>query len=145
MIIVTQPIYRWLTLTSLALNLLFAGIAIAIVTRTPTPPADYDVFAHFKRLSKTFPPTDADLLRDQINTNREAIKTAQLQYHAMQDQIRKTLRQDPFDLAAVRRGMANIRAAREDFDQVIQNMLAVIAPQMSSAGRHALADWPPVR
>ncbi|MGB7259959.1 MAG: periplasmic heavy metal sensor [Pseudolabrys sp.] len=145
MIIVTQPIYRWLTLTSLGLNLLFAGIAIAIVIRIPTTPADYDVFVHFERLSNTLPPADARLLRGQINASREAIKTAQMQYHAMQDQIRKTLRRDPFDLAAARAGMANIRVARENFDQVIQNAVAITAPQMSPAGRRALADWPPVR
>ena len=36
-------------------------------------------------------------------------------------------------------------AARQNFDQVVQGVFAGVATQMSAAGRHALADWPPGR
>jgi len=89
------------------------------------------------------PPADADLLRDQIKIDREAIEDAQTKYRTAQEVIRETLRQDPFDAGAMRAAMAKTRAARQNFDQVIQGVFAGAAAQMSSAGRHALADWSP--
>ena len=41
--------------------------------------------------------------------------------------------------------MAKTRDTRQAFDQVIQGVFANVAAQMSPAGRHALADWPPGR
>ena len=73
------------------------------------------------------------------------IEDAQTQYRAAQDQIRATLRHEPFDLEAMRAAMAKTRAARQTFDQVIQGVFAFSASQMSPAGRSALADWPPGR
>jgi uncharacterized membrane protein len=137
---------RWLLLGSLALNLFFVGVAVAIAIRAPAPPGwDRNVFVRVERLAATLPPADADLLRGQIRTDREAIEDAQTKYRSAQDVIRATLRQDPFDPAEMRAAMAKTRAARQNFDQVIQAMFAGAAAQMSSAGRHALADWPPGR
>jgi len=137
---------RWLLLGSLALNLFFVGVAVAMAIRSPAPPAwDRNVFVRVERIAATLPPTDADLLRSQIVANREAIQDAQTKYETARDTIRATLRQDPFDPAAMRAAMANTRAARQTFDQTIQGVFAGLAAQMSSAGRHALADWPPGR
>lgn len=137
---------RWLLLCSLALNLFFVGVAVAMAVRAPAPPAwDRDVFVRVERLAATLPTADADMLRAQIAAHRDTIKTTQAAYHAAQDQIHATLRQDPFDLNAMRADMARTRAARQAFDQVIQGVFADLAAQMSPAGRHALADWPPGR
>jgi len=137
---------RWLLLGSLALNLFFVGVAVAMAVRSPAPPAwDRNVLVRVERIAATLPPADADLLRSQIAANRETIEDAQTKYRTAQDSIRATLRQDPFDAAEMRAAMAKTRAARQNFDQVIQGVFAGLAPQMSSAGRHALADWPPGR
>jgi uncharacterized membrane protein len=137
---------RWLLLGSLALNLFFIGVATALAVRTPTPPSwDRNVFVRVERVAATLPPSDADLLRGQIKANREAIEDTQTKYRAAQDVIRETLRLEPFDIAAMGTAMAQTRAARQAFDQVIQSVFAGTAAQMSSAGRHALADWPPGR
>jgi uncharacterized membrane protein len=137
---------RWLLLGSLALNLFFVGVAFALAVRSPAPPAwDRDVFVRVERVAATLPPSDADLLRGQIKTNRAAIEGAQSNYRAAQDIIRETLRQEPFDPEAMRAAMAKTRTARQTFDQTIQGVFAGSASQMSSAGRHALADWPPDR
>ena len=58
---------------------------------------------------------------------------------------RETLRREPFDATAMRTAMTQTRAARQNFDQVVQGVFAGTAAQMSQAGRHALADWPPGR
>ena len=135
---------RWLLLGSLALNLFFVGVALAIAVRAPATPAwDRNVFVRVEHIADTLPAADADLLRGQINANRQLIEDSQTQYRAAQDQIRATLRREPFDLEAMRAAMAKTRAARQNFDQVIQGVFAFSASQMSPAGRSALADWPP--
>ena len=92
-----RPSSRWLLLGSLALNLFFVGIAIAMMVRSPAPSWDRNVFVRVERLAATLPPTDADILRGEINTNRTAIENAQAAYHAAQDSIHNVLRQEPFD------------------------------------------------
>ena len=137
---------RWLLLGSLALNLFFVGIALAMAIRAPVPPSwDRNVFVRVERIADTLPPADADLLRGQIQANRQRIEDSQTQYRGAQDQIREMLRHEPFDVEAMRAAMAKTRAARQNFDQVIQGVFAFSASQMSPAGRNALADWPPGR
>jgi uncharacterized membrane protein len=143
---ITRGSSRWLLLGSLALNLFFVGVALAMAIRAPAPPAwDRNVFVRVERIADTLPPADADLLRGQIKANRLLIEDSQTQYHSAQDQIRVTLRREPFDVEAMRAAMAKTRAARQAFDQVIQGVFAFSASQMSPAGRSALADWPPGR
>lgn len=137
---------RWLLLGSLALNLFFVGVALAMAIRAPAPPAwDRNVFVRVEHIADTLPPADADLLRGQITANRQLIDDAQRQYHTAQDQIHETLRHVPFEAEAMRAAMAKTRSARQNFDQVIQGVFAFSAAQMSQAGRSALADWPPGR
>ncbi len=138
---------RWLLLGSLALNLFFVGAAVALAVRGPAPvsPFDRDVFVRIDRLSATLPPADAAQLRAQIEANRAAIKATQRSYRAAQDLIRQALRREPFDPEAMRAAMSQTRAARQNFDQTIQGVVAQAAGDMSPAGRNALADWPPGR
>ena len=143
---VTRGSSRWLLLGSLALNLFFVGVAVAMAIRAPAPPAwDRNVFVRVEHIADTLPPADADLLRGQINANRQLIDEAQTKYHSAQDAIHEALRHEPFDVNAMRAAMAQTRAARQAFDQVIQGVFAFSATQMSPAGRQALADWPPGR
>ncbi len=137
---------RWLLLGSLALNLFFIGIAVALAIRAPAPTTwDRDVFVRTERLAATLPPADADILRGEINANRETIENAQTKYRSAQGTIRQALRQEPFDAEAMRMAMAGTRAARQTFDQAIQGVFARSAARMSPAGRKGLADWPPGR
>ena len=143
---ITRGSSRWLLLGSLALNLFFVGVAVAMAIRAPAPPTwDRNVFVRVERIANTLPPADADLLRGQINANRQLIDEAQTKYHSAQDAIHEVLRHEPFDVNAMRAAMAQTRAARQTFDQVIQGVFAFSAAQMSPAGRQALADWPPGR
>jgi uncharacterized membrane protein len=143
---ITRGSSRWLLLGSLALNLFFVGVAVAMAIRAPAAPAwDRNVFVRVEHVADTLPPADADQLRGQINANRQLIEDSQTQYHSAQDQIRVTLRDETFDVEAMRAAMAKTRAARQAFDQVIQGVFAFSASQMSPAGRSALADWPPGR
>jgi len=140
----TRGSIRWLLLGSLALNLFFVGVAVAMAIRAPAPSWwDQDVFVRVDRLAATLPQADGAALRTRIQSNHDAIQTAQGGYRTAQDAIRATLRQEPFDVEAMRTAMAKTRAARQNYDQVIQGVFANAAAQMSQAGRNALADWPP--
>jgi uncharacterized membrane protein len=137
---------RWLLLGSLALNLFFVGVAIAMAVRAPaTSYWDRNVFVRVERLAATLPPADADILRGEINANRAAITDTQTAYHQAQDSIHEALRREPFSADAMRAAMAKTRAARQAFDQTIQGVFAGIAGKISPTGRQALADWPPGR
>ena len=142
----TRDSSRWLLLGSLALNLFFVGVALAMAVRAPAPPSwDRNVFVRVERIAATLPPADADLLRGQIKANRDSIEDTQTKYQTAQDTIHATLRRQPFDADALRASMARTRLARQNFDQTIQGVFAGAATQMSPAGRAALADWPPGR
>jgi uncharacterized membrane protein len=137
---------RWLLLGSLALNLFFVGIAIAMAVRAPAPSYwDRNVFVRIDRLAATLPPADADILRGEVNANRAPIESAQTAYHTAQDHIREVLRQEPFDVETLRAAMAKTRTARLTSDQTVQGVFAVIAAKISPAGRQAMANWPPGR
>lgn len=142
----TQGSPRWLLLGSLALNLFFVGVAAAIAVRTPAPSYwDPNVFVRVERLAATLPPADADILSMQIKANHAAIDDTQTRYHSTRQQIHDLLRQEPFDVEAMRAAMAQTRAARLTFDQTVQGVFADIAAKISPAGRQALANWPPGR
>jgi uncharacterized membrane protein len=135
---------RWLLLASLALNLFFVGVAVAMAIRAPHHRAwDRNVFVRVEHIAATLPKADAAVLDKVVAANHAAIASAQTAYRSDQDAIRATLKREPFDEAAMRDAMAKMRAARQNFDQIIQGVYATAAGQMSAAGRHALADWPP--
>jgi uncharacterized membrane protein len=134
---------RWLLLGSLALNLFFIGVAVAMIIRAPAPPPKWDpnVFVRVEQLAQTLPPADADILRGAFQANHDRIEAAQSAYHDARSDIRETLRQDPFKVDAMRAAMAKTRAARQAFDQVIQGVFADAAPELSAAARRTVADW----
>ena len=136
------PPPRWLLLGSLAFNLFFIGVAAALLIRNPAP-QDRSMSARIERLAETLPTADADILRSRFQSNRAAVEGARDNYEAMRETIRQALRQEPFDAAAMRDSMAKTRAARQNFDTVMQGVIAAAAGDMSPAGRRKLAEWPP--
>ena len=137
---------RWLLLGSLALNLFFVGIAVAMAIRAPAPPTwDRDIFVRIERIASTLPAPDADLLRGDVKAQRQALQDAQHQFFTAREQIHAALRRDPFSAEDMRAAMTKTRAARQNFDQTLQGIFAEAASRMSNAGRNALADWPPNR
>src|SRR6478609_2503995 len=142
----TRGSSRWLLLGSLALNLFFVGIALAMVIRAPAPSYwDPNVFVRAERLAATLPPADGEILRKHIDANHVAIEDAQSKYHSARQHIHAVLRQEPFDVEAMRTATAQTRTARLNFDQTVQGVFADIAAKITPAGRQALANWPPGR
>ena len=133
---------RWLLLGSLALNLFFIGIVVAMFVRQPTP-VDRSISTRIERLAAALPGPDADILRRNYQMNRSTVDGARATYENSRDAIRKALRNQPFDASAMREAMTQTRTARQNFDQLLQGVIVAAAGEMSQAGRNRLADYPP--
>jgi uncharacterized membrane protein len=143
---------HWLLLGSLALNLFFVGAAGAVAYRytSPVPLApvtriDHNLVDRLNRVADGLPPTDGEAMRAQLRTDAVKIATAQADLRLSQDEVRRSLRAEPFDADAMRNAMAENHAAHERFDQVMHDMMAAAASKMSVVGRNKLADWPTQR
>jgi uncharacterized membrane protein len=143
---------RWLLLGSLALNLFFAGAAGAVAFRYSSPVPlttiahiDHSLANRLDRIAESLPPADAELLRTQLRGDAEKVASAQADLRLSQDDVRKSLRAEPFDADAMHMAMAENRTAHENYDQVLHDMIASAAAKMSVVGRTKLADWPAER
>jgi uncharacterized membrane protein len=133
---------RWLLLGSLALNLFFIGMAVAIFVRQPAP-VDRSISTRVERLAATLPAPDAEILRRNYQSNRAAVDGARAAYESSRDAVREALQHEPFDAPAMRSAMTQTRAARQAFDQVLQAVIVAAAGEMSQAGRNRLATYSP--
>lgn len=139
------PHWRWLLLGSLALNLFFFGAAGAVAIRLsgPVPLApvariDHSLAGRIDRIAARLPSADARVLRAQLRDEAVNVATAQADLRLAQEDVRKTLRAQPFDAAAMRAAMVASRVAHDKFDQVLHDTIAAAAAKMSNAGRATL-------
>jgi uncharacterized membrane protein len=143
---------RWLLPVSLTLNLVFAGAAGASFLRhseaVPLEPVTHMTRGAEQRLDRiatSLPASDAQIMRGAIRAEAAKVVAAQASLRLSQEDVRNSLRAEPFDPAAVRAAMAETSAARDNFDQVLHDLIASAAAKMSPVGRSKLADWPPPR
>ena|SRR5579862_3935906 len=143
---------RWLLLGSLTLNLIFAGAATVSLTRhsaavplEPVAHLSHGAEHRLDRIATTLPGPDAQIMRSFIRAQAAKVVAAQADLRVSQDDLRASLRAKPFNPAAVRAAMAETSAARDNYDQVLQDVIASAAAKMSPEGRSKLADWPPPR
>jgi uncharacterized membrane protein len=141
---------RYLLLGSLTLNLIFVGAAGAMAVQHSSAAAPLQPIAginhgyehHFNRIAASLPPGDAMIMREEFRAEAVKLAAAQAQIRLSQEAVRDSLRAQPFDPAAVRMAMAETSAARNDFFQLVHNMVAAATTKMSPTGREMLADWP---
>jgi uncharacterized membrane protein len=143
---------RWLLLGSLTLNLIFAGAAGAsyirhtgTVSLEPVTHMSQGAEHRLDRIATTLPEPDAKIMRSFIRAQAAKVVAAQTSLRLSQEDLRTSLRAEPFNPAAVRAAMAETSAARDNFDQILQEVIASAAAKMSPVGRSKLADWPPPR
>ena len=139
---------RWLLLGSLTLNLFFVGAAGAVAIRYsgPEPLAtvariDHSAAGRLDRIAAILPPADAQILRAQLRGDAVKVAAAQADVRLSEEDVRKSLRAQPFDAQAMRQAMARNRTARDNFDQALHDTIAEAATKMSVVGRTKLADW----
>jgi uncharacterized membrane protein len=137
--------HRALLFGSVALNLFFVGITVALLVRSPAPTPPRNVATRIEQLAQTLPPDDGAKLRGAYLREHTDVNAARAAYEKARDGIRAELRREPFDAAAMADAMSKTRAARQQFDLTLQGMIAAAAAEMSPAGRQAMADWPSSR
>ncbi|MFG1422359.1 periplasmic heavy metal sensor [Roseixanthobacter liquoris] len=142
---------RLLLVASLALNLFFVGLAVAVAfqeTReraaAPAPVAlDRSPAARIDRLAAALPPADAQALRARFQGTLGAIDAAQDASRVAQDKVRAALVAEPFDAAAADAALAQLREARRGLWRALHAVIIGAAGEMSAEGRARLASWVP--
>jgi uncharacterized membrane protein len=142
--------WRWLLIGSLALNLFFIGTIGALAVRhsiAPAQPAATErprtAAARIERIAAPLPAADADKLRTAFRAREAATEGARDALNKAFEQMQAALRAQPFDSAALRTAMAQMRSVRAPYDQAMQEIIMSAAADMSPEGRSRLADWPP--
>jgi uncharacterized membrane protein len=143
---------RWLLIGSLALNLFFVGTLVSLAARAymlPGQPVATErprtAAARIERLAAPLPAADAEKLRAAFRARETAAEGARDALNKAYEGAQAALRAEPFDPAALRAALAEARAARPAYDQVMQDILLTGASAMSVEGRKRLADWPSSR
>ena len=143
---------RWLLIGSLALNLFFIGTLGALALRHYVMPAQQaaterprTAAARIERLAAPLPAADADKLRIAFRAREGAAEGARETLNRAFDRIQAALRAQPFDSAQLRAALAEVRAARPGYEQVMQEIYLAAATTMSAEGRAKLADGPSPR
>jgi uncharacterized membrane protein len=143
---------RWLLVGSLALNLFFIGTIVSLVARSyvmPSQPTATErprtAAARVERLAAPLPAADAEKLRAAFRARESAAESARDTLNKAYERAQSVLRTEPFDPASLRAALAEARAARPAYDQIMQDILLTGATAMSPEGRNKLADWPSSR
>ena len=143
---------RWLLIGSLALNLFFIGTIVSLAARTYVMPAQTAAVerprtaaARMERLAASLPAADAEKLRAAFRAREGAAEGARDALNKAYERAQAALRAEPFDPGVLRTALADARAARPAYDQIMQDILLTGAIAMSSEGRTKLADWPASR
>ncbi len=140
--------WRLLLLGSLALNLFFVGAAGAVAIRYSGPAPlttvariDHSLAGRIDHIAAKLPPSDGELLRGQLRGEAIKVAAAQADLRLAQEDVRKSLRAQPFDADAMRAAMAESRTAHDNADRIVHDVIAATAAKMSAVGRVKLADW----
>src|SRR3954462_3425664 len=137
---------RWLLLGSLALNLFFVGTLVSLAARAymlPGQPAATErprpAAARIERLAAPLPAADADKLRAAFRARESAAEGARDVLNKAYERAQGVLKAQAFDAEALRAALAEGRAARPAYDQIMQEILIAGASAMSPDGRAKLA------
>lgn len=145
------PAPRRLLMASLALNLFFAGVGLAVALRGPPPPPppqaatpdDRSPRVRIDRLAATLPAADARLLLDRFRAEQGRLTAAEGVSRAAQERARAALSATPFDPAAADAALADLRNARRDVWSIVHGVILGAAQGMSREGRERIAAWVP--
>jgi uncharacterized membrane protein len=94
------------------------------------------------RLAATLPPDDAQIMRAEIGADAVKVATAQADLRLAREEVRNSLRAEPFDANALHAALQENHIALANFDAVLHDVIATAAARMSVEGRNRLADWP---
>src|SRR4051812_22228641 len=134
---------RWLLVGSLALNLFFIGTIVSLAARNyvmPSQPVATErprtAAARIERLAAPLPAADAEKLRAAFRARESAAEGAREALNKGYERAQGALRAEPFDPGSLRAALAEARAARPAYDQIMQDILLIGPTPMPPEGRH---------
>src|SRR5206468_9127724 len=137
---------------SRALNVCLSGTVLSRAARPsvmPWQPATTErprtAAARVERLAAPLPAADGENLRAAFRARESAAEGARDALNKAYERAQGALRAEPFDPGSLRAALADARAARPAYDQIMQDILLIGATAMSPEGRNKLADWPASR
>jgi uncharacterized membrane protein len=134
--------WRWGLVASVALNLFLVALVATHLLSHPRGGRRMAPVMRIDSLAATLPAPDGDKLRAALQARSGEIGAALDRFRAAQDEVRARLRSEPFDLAALKRAMAEAQGRHQVMEAAIQDLIAGAAAEMSAAGRDKLAVWP---
>lgn len=139
------PLSRWGLPASFALNLFLAGMVASRLLAPDFPPPPPPPERMVEEIAATLPVADAAILRQVFAAHAAALEEGHRQRRRTPERVRAVLAADPFDVAALRAAFAEGRDAFAALDRALEAAVVEAAEQMSSDGRHRLAEWVPPR
>ncbi|MFG1268758.1 periplasmic heavy metal sensor [Xanthobacter versatilis] len=143
--LLAMPSQRLLLVASLALNLFFAGAAVAVAFHRMhgPPPAGRSQTVHIDRLAATLPAADAAVLRARFGDIADSLAAAEQASRLAQDKARSAISATPFDESRGDQAFVELRAARRAVWLIVHKAILDAAKDMSQEGRDQLAAWVP--
>lgn len=143
--LMAMPSQRVLLVASLALNLFFAGAAVAVALHRMhgPPPTGRGQTVHIDRLAATLPAADATVLRARFGEIAASLAAAEQASRLAQDKARSAISATPFDATAGDQAFVELRAARRAVWLIVHKAILDAARDMSQEGRDQLATWVP--
>lgn len=128
---------------SLALNLFLGGVvgvwALRPVFRMSPQPESTRIIDH---MASRLQPADAAILRGVYDKQSDKLVALSQQLRAARAKMRRNLRAEPFDAAALEASMDEVRHTRMELMKALEGIVSEGAAAMSPNGRQALARGP---
>ena len=136
--------WRVALIASLALNLLLAGVVGVWVVRPifRGPPSPPEFGRVVERMAHRLNDADAAVLKRAYSEHRDEMARLTGNVRNARQKVRLALQTDPFDPAALKNSMDEVRAARSAMEEAIQDVMRSAAAGISAEGRHTLARGP---
>ncbi len=141
---------RWITMlgaalvVSLALNLFFGGV---IAGHRLGQRGQLDLQLNparlqlgIERVARALPDADAALLRSQFDTGRADLAQRFQSLQEARRAVGQALRSEPFDAAVLTAAYEAMQARSQEMQAAIHGVVKAVLPQLSPAGRAAVAD-----
>jgi uncharacterized membrane protein len=127
---------------SLLLNVFLGSVLVGrMQSRPPQPAPEQKSDRIIERMASTLPESDGKILRSVSQSRQTSFAGLTAEVEKARDEVRRILRAEPFDQAALQAAFAEVRQRRQAVHEAIHAVLIEAAPQLSPEGRQKLAEW----
>ena len=137
----SSRVLRATLLVSVALNLLVGGILAGRLHHSLPSGPESRAERLIERMAAVLPADDGTILRRVFHAHQTGIGKLTADLRAARDEVRQTLRAEPFDQRALQTAFGRVRERRQAVHEAIHEVVTEAVPQFSPQGRRKLSDW----